>query len=542
MKRKDFLKYSVLGSAAYFIGASSYASAKGKKPNILFIICDDLNDAVTGFGGHKQAKTPNLDRIVKLGVRFTNAEVNSPVSGPSRASFLTGLYPHTSGYFGFNFNKDHWRFNPTLKHSVTFLDFFKKNGYKVMGTGKIFHNSQEEWEVWDDFGAKPSWGPWPWDGTPDTEYSFGQLNPWGNASVHQDFADKYGIGDQFGPLGNVPKIPPHPENGIPGYEGWRLYHKPFRYVNDEDRDLMPDELNAKWASERLRESHDQPFMMCIGMNRPHEPMFAPQEYFDMFPLDQVELAPVKEDDLDDCAKVLTRPPAQVGLYGHRRYQYYIETGGVAFLRRWTQAYLANIAFVDAQIGKVLDALEKSEYAENTYVFFTSDNGYHMGEKQYLFKNSVWEESCRVPFIVTGPGVKPGAVCSQPVSLVDLYPTFMDLCNITGEPNRGTNHKMLDGFSIKPFLKDPENGRWAGPDAALSAVASVDRLELGEPGKAERQHYSLRTRRYRYVYCNNGEEELYDHDTDPYEWDNLVFDSNHDMLRRELHEKLMWMLR
>ena len=537
MQRRDFLRTTALGSATLAVGDLSCSSTGDDKPNILFILSDDLNDAITGFGGHPQAKTPNLDRLAKRGVWFTNAQVNSPVCGPSRASFLTGLYPHTSGYFGYNFHKSHWRYNPTLAGSVTFLDYFRENGYRVLGTGKIFHNNQEEWSSWDEFGVMPSWGPWPWDGTSDTEYSHGQLNPWGNATVHPDFAEHYEIGDIFGPLGNVPKVPSNPEKGIPGYDGWRLFHKPFRYVNEEDRDLMPDELNAKWASEKLGESHDQPFLMCVGMNRPHEPMVAPQKYFDMFPIDEIELAMIKEDDLDDCAGVLTRP----GLYGLRRYRHYLKTGGEEMLKRWTQAYLANVAFVDEQIGKVLDALERSRYADNTYICFTSDNGYHMGEKSYIFKSSLWEESCRVPFIVAGPGVKKDAECEHPISLVDLYPTFIDLCNINSEANRSMNQQPLDGFSITPFLNDPEHGSWDGPDGALTALTSMDKLELNEPGKVERQHYSLRTKQYRYVYCNNGEEELYDHAQDPDEWYNLAFDTDYDKLRTQLLKQLMRLL-
>ena len=347
--------------------------------------------------------------------------------------------------------------------------------------------------------------------------------------------------DQFGSLKNIPRIPPDPEKGIPGYEGWRLYYKPFRYVNDEDRDLMPDELNAEWAIEKLEDDYDKPFLMCIGMNRPHTPMWAPQKYFDMFPLEQVQLAPVKEDDLEDCAKALTRRPAQVGLHGHRRYQKFLEYGGEMIIERYTQAYLANVAFLDDQVGKILDALSTSPYADNTYIFFVSDHGYHLGEKRYLFKNSLWEESCRIPFIVSGPGVKQGAVCPLPVSLIDIYPTFLDLCDMNVEPNEMTNKQPLDGFSIKPLLENPEKGQWAGPDAALSAVASTDRLKLGEPGKVERQHFSLRTQKYRYIFCNTGEEELYDHENDPYEWTNLAHNTEFDSLRTELNGKLIKML-
>jgi arylsulfatase A-like enzyme len=162
----------------------------------------------------------------------------------------------------------------------------------------------------------------------------------------------------------------------------------------------------------------------------------------------------------------------------------------------------------------------------------------MGEKLYLFKNSVWEESCRIPFIVAGPGVKKGRVCDQPVSLIDIYPTFIDICGMKDEPNSNTNHQPLDGYTVRPLFSDPTGAGWKGPDAALSAVASLDRLKLGEPGKVERQHYSLRTKKYRYILCNDGEEELYNHDSDPYEWKNLASDPGYADVKAELKGKLL----
>jgi len=539
MTGKNSLRLLALGSAACLTGLVSCNSGKEQQPNIIFIICDDLNDAITGYGGHPQALTPNIDRMVSRGVRFINAQNNDPVSGPSRASLITGLYPHTSGYFGYDFNHIHWRTNPVLKKSLTFFDFFRAHGYKVLGTGKVFHNTQEEWSSFDEYGYKPSWGPWPWDGTPDTVYSFGQLAETANAAFHQKFAKGFFmITDQFGPLSDIPVVPPHPEKGIPGYTGWRLYHKPFRYVDENDRDLMPDELNAEWAVEKIRELHDKPFLLCIGMNRPHAPAFAPDKYFDLFPLEEVQLASIKEGDTDDCADILVPPGADASILGFRRYANYMKQGGRELLRKWTQAYLANVAFVDEQVGKIMDALEESDYADNTWVILTSDHGYHMGEKEYLFKNSLWEESCRVPFIVTGPDVPGGKTCDQPVSLVDLYPTFIDMAGL--DPDAVAPQK-LDGYSIVPLLKDPEKGRWNGPDAALTCVHSMEKLAPGEPGVPERQHYSLRTRKYRYILCNNGEEELYDHEVDPYEWKNLASDPEYAQVKTNLKQELMDML-
>jgi arylsulfatase A-like enzyme len=542
MQAKSFVRTISIGVTLVVSTGVTMDAPKAKeykKPNIIFIICDDLNDSVEGFGGHPQCRTPNLDRLAKSGIRFINAQNNDPICGPSRASLLTGLYPHSTGYFGYNFNRDHWRNNPVLKESLTFLDFFRSNGYKVMGTGKVFHNTQEEWASFDEFGYKPSWGPWPWDGTSDTQYSFGQLGESANAVFHQDFADGFfPKTDMFGPLSNIPDIKPDPENGIPGYKGWRLYNEPFKYNNEDDRDLMPDELNANWATAKLMEHHDLPFLLCVGMNRPHAPLFAPDEYFEQFPLEEVQITSIKEDDLEDCAKILYGPNADASTLGFNRYSNYMKMGGKELLRKWTQAYLANVAFVDDQIGKVLKALSNSEYAENTYVIFTSDHGYHMGEKNYLFKNSVWEESCRVPFIVTGPDVPADKVCEDPVSLVDLFPSFIDLAGFSKDD---VSPQKLDGYSIRPFLKNPENGKWEGPDAALTSVHSMSQLKLGEPGKPEKQHYSLRTKNYRYIRCNNGEEELYDHKNDPYEWKNLADDPDYEQIKMEMKSKMKEMV-
>lgn len=536
MKNISPLPLLGLGTLAGLPCNASCDSLVTNHPNIIFIICDDLNDAITGFGGHPQAITPNIDKMVSKGVRFINGQNNNPVSGPSRASLITGIYPHTSGYFGYNFNHIHWRSNPVLKESMTLFDFFRANGYKVLGTGKVFHNTQEEWSSFDEYGHEPSWGPWPWDGTSDTVYSFDQLAETANAAFHNDFAEgHFMITDQFGRLSDVPVIPPDPQKGIPGYSGWRLYHKPFRYVNRNDRDLMPDELNAQWAGEKLREEHDKPFLLCIGMNRPHAPTFAPDEYFDLFPIEEVQLAIIKEGDTEDCADILVPPGADASALGFRRYENYIRQGGKELLRKWTQAYLANIAFVDDQIGKIMDALEASNYADNTWVIFTSDHGYHMGEKEYLFKNSLWEESCRVPFIVTGPGIPEGRICDQPVSLVDLYPTFIEIAGLN--PDLVIPQK-LDGFSIVPLLKNPEKGQWRGPAAALTSIHSLERLDAGKPGIPERQHYSLRTRKYRYIFCNNGEEELYDHESDPYEWNNLADDPDYATIKEELKAEMI----
>jgi arylsulfatase A-like enzyme len=536
-----------LGLVGLLIGLTA-GFAHASRPNVLLIICDDLNDSVEGLGGHPQARTPNMSRLVADGVRFTNAQCAAPLCGPSRASLLTGLSPVTTGYYGYNQGANKWRQNPSLKNARTFLEHFKANGYDVLGTGKIFHNGQEDWNVWnkgDGFGARPSFGPFPWDGKTDHPGAIPGIN---YMSSHPNLPEPLRSAvrwHSFGPLSDIPDWQPDSAKGIPGHKGWILYRKPFRYVSEEDRDLMPDELNAAWAADVLSRPHDRPFLLAVGFNRPHAPFYAPKKYFDMFPIGEVRLPPYLKDDLNDCARALWDFPDRPsplgflpGKFGFHAFTLLQETGGESMWKRWIQAYLACVTYVDDQLGKILDALAKSPHADNTIVIFTSDHGYHMGEKDYIFKNSLWEESSRVPLIVVAPGVsRSNTACEHPISLMDMFPTLIDLCGLSSAPNEGGNGLQLDGHSIRPFLVDPDAGQWDGPSVALTAIAGRDVLEINEPGKAARLHLSVRSERYRYILCNNGEEELYDHQNDPHEWRNLAGKPDHAAITNQLREQL-----
>jgi arylsulfatase A-like enzyme len=211
-------------------------------------------------------------------------------------------------------------------------------------------------------------------------------------------------------------------------------------------------------------------------------------------------------------------------YGYLKY-HLITKDGEGSWREWLQAYLACVAFVDAQIGRVLDALKQSPYADNTIVVVTSDNGYHIGEKEFIFKNTLWDAGAEIPIIASGPGITHG-VCERPVSLIDLYPTFTDLCGLPGDPHERTHGLPLDGRSLKPLLERPGGG-WDGPDCALSSVRGFTGV-----------HHTARTRNHRYILCSNGEEELYDHRNDPHEWHNLAAMGKQEDVREELREQLI----
>ena len=479
------------------------------RPNIVIIICDDLNDSIAGMGGHPQAYTPNIDRLMARGVRFLNAASNSPICGPSRASLWSGLHPVTTGLYGGKQHENRWHNNPILQGKPTLFEVFTRNGYRNFATGKIHHNGHERTEIFENpdgfrgFGSYPNFGPLPNDGKPENKRQ-GVLPPWW-PEAHREGG---GWGDGFGPIQDLSAYGS-------GY-GWSMFYsgRPWQYREGLNRDPMPDEVHAREAVEFLRQEHSAPFLLTVGFSRPHSPWYVPQEYFDLFSLETVELTPILENDAADCAKILTRKQDLSEPWGWYKYQKIMKNGGMEQLRKWTQAYLACVAFVDDQVGKVLDAIESREDAANTLIIFTSDHGYHMGEKEYLFKLSPWEESVRIPLVVAGPEVAQGVECARPVALLDLYPTCIDYAGIGAAYD-------LDGFSLRSLLEDPAANEWEGPDISVAASGSTVSFEVDQPARLGDQHFSLRSEDFRYIRCRNGEEEFYDHRSDPNEWHNEI---------------------
>ena len=498
------------------------ADEPAARPNVVLIICDDLNDWALHPAGHPKAITPNLDRLRAKSVSFTNAHVAVPVCGPSRKCLFSGMYPQTLD----NYDFAKWQSVPSLRGCTPLPLYFRNNGYDSYGTGKLLHEGAGG-DFYTDYGIRPDYGPWPWrgKGTARNTPHPGQFEKWKHhlpVAMHRDL--------NYGPLSNVPHWKPGAIKGIPGAKGWYYESgKAFRYVDADDRDKTPDEISADWAIDVLKQKHQRPFYLAVGFIRPHTPLYAPKKYFDMFPLEDIQLPPHRKNDLDDCAAVLRKR----WQWGFKKYDALIEAGGEAALKQWAQAYLACVAFVDAQIGEVLDALEASPYGDNTIVIVTGDNGYHVGEKDCIQKWHLWDESTRVPLIVHTPGAGGnGRDCDQPVSSIDIYPTLIDLCGLAKRPNKDGSNVPLDGHSLRPLLENPELKKWDGPPVALMGIRD---------GKAN-PHFSVRSRRYRYTLCGNGEEELYDHKTDPNEWTNLASDPKQAETVKRLREELMKLLR
>ncbi len=517
------------------------------QPNVIVIICDDLNDSVEGMGGHVDAKTPQIQEIMQAGVRFTNAHCNAPICGPSRASLWTGLLPSTSGFYGYAQQQNDWRDFDILSEAITLMEHFKANNYTVWGSGKIFHNGHDDNSVFSVNpavdGAGPSdFGPFPWDGT-TLEYG----KPKGYQ--HPDMpTSNWNYYSSTTSLDNKP-------GDTPGYASYQWALKDdstYAYTSEggplgiegDIRDPMPDEISAQWAEGKLGQADSDPFLMVVGMNRPHAPFYAPKEFFDLFRdangNNTVSLPPhlPNLDDLADLPEIaLGRPgipssgqPLRGYQSGMNKYKQDYGNGANEWWLNFVQGYLACVAFADHQVGVIWDALQASDYANNTIVIVTSDHGYHLGEKDHASKTTPWEETTRVPLVIYTPEMRlggslasvAGLECSAPVSLIDLYPTLNALCGMPADPNGGVgkNNMVLDGNDLTSLLEAPVAGQWNGPSVALSHLhnARVDwPAETKSPWALN--HHAARSENYRYIRYSDGSEELYDHSVDPNEWTN-----------------------
>lgn len=417
--------------------------AETKRPNILFIAVDDLNDWVGPLGGHPQAKTPNFDRLAKMGVTFTNAHCQSVLCNPSRTSLLTGKRPTSTGIYGL---APFFRDAPQLADLKTLPEYFRENGYRSYMAGKVFHGGygrKAKGLDWDEVGPNAGGNPYPPEKLVNTPSKMKAVD-WG--------------------------VFPH---------------------KDEDKD---DYKVASWAVEKIATMPaDQPFILSAGFFLPHVPCFVTQKWMDLYPEETLMLPEICKDDRDDT------PRASWWLHWN------LPEPRLKFLEEQNQwknlvrSYLASISFMDAQLGRVLDALEKSPHADNTIIVLWSDHGWHLGEKLITGKNTLWEPSTRVPLIFAGPGSAKGVKCTEPVELLDIFPT---LCELAGVPLP----KQLEGHTLTPQLKD------------ATAAREWPAISNHNPGND-----SVRDKRWRYIRYVDGSQELYDLESDPNEFKNLASD-------------------
>jgi len=468
--RRDFLSLAFGGAAfsALQPAASPAQSNRSRRMNVLFIAVDDLNNAL-GCYGHPVVKSPNVDRLAARGMRFDHAYCQFPLCSPSRSSLFTGLRPDQIKIYDL---KTHFR--DVVPDVLTLPQLFRKNSYAVARVGKLYH-----YGVPGDIGTNGLDDPKSWDQV---------VNPRGRDKDEEDkvttlHKEKRGLGSSL---------------------AW--------YESGGTDEEYTDGKVAAEVIRLLEESRDKPFFLGCGFYRPHVPWIVPKKYFDLYPLEKIALPFNPPNDRDDApGPALPVKPANFGFSD-------------LDCRRAMRAYFASTTYMDAQLGRVLDALDRLNLADKTIVVFWGDNGYHLGEHGLWQKQSLFEESARVPLIVVAPEARAkGKGTTRVVETLDLYPTLADLCGLEAPKN-------LAGASLRPLLDDA-NTPWSRPAYTQTRRGGKNGSFMG---------YSVRTERWRYTEWDGGKRgvELYDHQNDPREFVNLANDPEHARtvaeMRRLLH--------
>ena len=456
-------------------GETQSPSIDANRPDVVFIVVDDLNDWIGAMNGHPQSLTPNIDAFSKQGVLFSNAHCNAPQCLPSRKSFLSGLFPKSTGIY-FN-NKKRPPFfgrqpmsGKTSKAThgaiIDVHQHFLNNNYRVVSGGKVASYAKPDADL-------DSYLPIQTTTKKKGSFTNDRTNLWGDGGP-QKLRDS--------------------ETG--------------------------DHRVAQWAIKEWNTLTAKPLFMSVGFYRPHRPLNAPSKYFDRFPPDKVKLPALpKSDDWDDLPSYAT---ALARSHAHREFHHgknsdheeILRLGGEAEWKYTVSSYLACVNYVDTQIGLLLDALKKNPRNRQTIVILTSDHGWHLGEKRHWCKGAIWKNTTNVPFIVVAPGVtQAGTTNHQPISLVDLYPTLCDFAGLKAPVH-------LEGKSILPLINDPQLKR------------SYAFLSYGPENTA------VQTETMRYIRYEDGSEELYDHENDPHEWTNLANIKKHQELKMALKEQAL----
>lgn len=450
MKKRYLLpwRWLALGIFCCVVGTlstrgQSLPSSGLERPNVLLIYVDDLNDYIAPLNrSGLVAHTPNIERLMARGTLFSNAHCAAPICNPSRTAILTGISPHRSGIYN---NRHAW--NAFIPFEQTYPVVAKRNGYKTASAGKILHHVAgfQPTQIWD-------------------------------AMLPFDDRAQQGI---------APKL-----NKIDG-----LSSDAFDWgIPPGGMEDMPDTGIARWAVDYLREKHERPFLLAVGLYRPHLPWYAPREFFDLYPPESIFIPYEGADELKDL------PPRGLELARFRvKDTQLIDAAGKR--KEAIRAYLACISYTDALIGRLLDALDSSRYTENTLVVLVSDHGFHLGEKEHWHKFTLWKQSTRSPFIIAPPNLaRPGRTSDAAVSLIDIAPTLAEYCGWRDLPE-------WDGSSLCELVRNPD--RREPNRFAITSYTETD--------------HAVTTREWRYINYGEGQEELYDQISDPLERYNLAGD-------------------
>jgi len=453
------MKLLTLATAAFLLASPALAE---NRPNVIFFAVDDLCDWVHALG-HEQAITPNMDALARSGVMFTNAQAPGVYCAPSRTAIFTGRYASTTGCYG---TEIYFHDHPEI---VPLQVAFHRSGYATFGAGKLFHHREGHLDRrgWDEFFVRKEL----------LKQKGWRIESWPMAEDERD----------------VPFPDPFPASVY--NRGKKISGGLFLEwgsILNEKEEEMADTRRVNYACEVLKRKHDKPFFLAVGLYAPHFPNYAPQKYFDLYDRDRIQAPPCKDDDLEDL------PPKVRKQKENRKRQHHDKLVKLGAVEDAIHGYLACTSYADAMLGRVLTALKESPYADNTIVVLWSDQGFHHGEKGHWGKHTLWQRTAHVPFIWSGPGLARNAKVDATVSLIDMYPTLLDLCGL--QPV-----EKLEGKSLATVLANP--------------ATATDRdvyLPYLDPGG-----YAITNQQWRYIHYSDGTEELYDSRKDPNEWDNLA---------------------
>lgn len=446
------------------------SAVAAEHPNVLFISIDDLNDWVGVFGGHAEARTPQIDRLASEGsMIFQNAHCPGPVCGPSRSALLSGFMPHRTGIYG---NSNNMLDSELVQTHATLPEYFSRHGYTTLSRGKIAHRHAT--------ARGTDAGHWMYD-------------VWVQASGGMS-VDPDSVTSRNRNLINGKPAPPSEYTARGGSEfAWG--------VTRDGKDQTKDYLTAQWAAQQLQQHHDKPFFLAVGLSKPHLPFYSPREFWDLFPADGNYLPEIQESDFDDILLPNGNPAGRKTLD-------YLWLEQNKLLNEAARAYLACCSYADHCVGVILEGLRNSPHADNTVIVLWGDHGWHLGEKLRYRKAELWSESTRCPLVVRLPGMSGRQDCHQAVNLIDLYPTLIELCRLPAKPN-------LDGKSFAALLQDPTQ-QWE-PTITIRGEGNV----------------AVHDQRWNLIYRRNGVRELYDLRHDPMEWTNLFGQEGYQQVQETL---------
>jgi arylsulfatase A-like enzyme len=453
------MKSKIISTGTLALSLSLMTFAQDR-PNVVFIMSDDLNDWIGALGGNPQVKTPNLDRFCnEKAMVFFNNHCPGPVCGPSRSAMLSGFRPETSGVYG---NAQNMLQSALVQQNATLPEYFSAHGYITISKGKIFHRHQTALGYDAGQWAYDIWEPATGSSAAQTDKLYSRLKGLYNGVKNENMLY---------------------EGGTPGNE---LAWAPTVKGKEETFDY----LTASWFVEQLKKDYSKPFFMFMGISKPHLPWYVPQEFYDKYEIDSIKIPEYKLDDLDDILTPMGK--IKFSMTGDVRWLLQDEM----LFKHSVRAYMAAVSYVDECIGLVLDAIDNSKYKDNTIIVIMGDHGWHLGEKLKFGKAALWSETTRTPLIIMTPEMIQGSRCNRVVNLMDMYPSLIELCGLPIKEN-------IEGRSIVPLLS---NSDLVWPYPSITTY---------------NKSFTTNDEEWRYTKYSDGTEELYNMKIDPMEWNNLI---------------------